>query len=61
MERLDEGWILIALAAIVLVLMTSGCAMRVSVTPIQQEEFTQKTVTNQFFDWVFNRGEGEKS
>lgn len=30
-----------------------GCALRVSVTPIQAEELVQKSVTNQFFDWIF--------
>lgn len=33
---------------------STGCAVRCSVTPVQAEEFTQKTVTNQFFDWMFN-------
>lgn len=37
-----------------------GCAVRMSVTPIQAEEFTQKTVTNQFLDWLFNKGDDKK-
>lgn len=38
-----------------------GCAARLSITPIQQEEFVQKTFTNQLFDWVFNKSEEKKS
>lgn len=54
-----EKWVVLALAGIVLVLM-SGCAVRMSVTPIQSEEFVQKTVTNQFFDWMFKGSEETK-
>lgn len=47
---------LLALCALALGLtQLSGCAVRCSVTPVQAEEFTQKTVTNQFFDWMFKK------
>jgi hypothetical protein len=39
----------------------TGCALRVSVTPIQAEELVQKSVTNQFFDWLWDTKEGNKS
>ena len=39
----------------------TGCALRVSVTPITAEEIVQKSVTNQFFDWMFKGSEAKKS
>ena len=56
-KLLDAG-IFICAVGLVLCWVT-GCAMRVSVTPIQAEEFTQKTVTNQLFDWLFNAKENK--
>lgn len=35
----------------------SGCAFRMTVTPITAEEITQKSVTNQMYDYLFG---GEK-
>ena len=56
--RLLDWGIMIMVAGLILCWVT-GCAMRVSVTPIQAEEFTQKTVTNQLFDWLFNAKENK--
>lgn len=38
----------------------SGCAFRMTVTPITAEEIVQKSATNQFFDWLFNKEEEKK-
>jgi hypothetical protein len=32
----------------------TGCAFRMTVTPITQEEIVQKSVTNQMYDWLFS-------
>lgn len=46
------------IAAIAVGLMgLTGCAFRMTVTPITAEEITQKSVTNQFYDWLFKKDE----
>lgn len=47
---------LIAAMAVGLMGLT-GCAFRMTVTPIQSEELVQKSFTNQFYDWLFKKDE----
>lgn len=54
-----ERFIGLCLAALLIGLigLQTGCAFRMTVTPITAEEIVQKSVTNQMYDYIFG---GEK-